>query len=135
MKCQTLPARVENGWKSIKNGLLEAADEICGWTRGGCERHKETWQWNETVDNVVKVKRKAWKQQEKGGYKEEHLKAKRAAKPAVYFAQKDAQVEHFASINNNSDKNPIFKMTKMLKRDNIDVVVNNLFQKTKQNSL
>ena len=62
MKCQTLPARVENGWKSIKNGLLEAADEICGWTRGGCERHKETWQWNETVDNVVKVKRKAWKQ-------------------------------------------------------------------------
>ena len=43
MKCQTLPARVENGCKSIKNGLLEAADEIYGWTRGGCERHKETW--------------------------------------------------------------------------------------------
>ena len=34
MKCQTLPAQVENGWKSINNGLLEAADEICDRLEG-----------------------------------------------------------------------------------------------------
>ena len=30
--------------------------------------------------------------------------------------------QKFASINNNSDKNRIFKMAKRLKRDNVDVV-------------
>ena len=100
MKCQTIPAGVENGWKSIKNGFLEAADEICGWTQGDCQWHKETWRWIETVDNAVKVKWKAWKQWKSGGSKEEYLKAKRAAK-----AKKVTQTNQFASINNNSDKN------------------------------
>ena len=54
-ECQTIPARVENGWKSNKNGVLEAADEIWGWTWDGFQWHKETWSWNETVDNAVKV--------------------------------------------------------------------------------
>ena len=67
------------------------------------------------MNNTVKVKRKAWKQWNSGGSKEEYLKAKRAAKTAVYFAKKDAQTEQFASINNNSDKNRIFKMAKRLK--------------------
>ena len=62
MKCQQIPAEVENAWEYIKNGLLEAADDICGWTRGGCPRHKETWWWNIEVDHAVKKKQKAWKQ-------------------------------------------------------------------------
>ena len=40
----------------------------------------------------------------------EYLKAKKAAKTDLYFAKRDAQTEQFASINNNSDKNCIFKM-------------------------
>ena len=42
MKCQQIPAEVESAWEYTKNRLREAADEICGWTRGGCPRHKET---------------------------------------------------------------------------------------------
>ena len=42
MKCQTIPSRMEKGWKPIKHGFLEAADEICGWTQSGCQQHKET---------------------------------------------------------------------------------------------
>ena len=68
------------------------------------------------MDNVIKEK---WKN---GGSKEEYLKTKKAAKTAVYYAKKDAQTEKFSSINNNSDKNRIFKMAKRLKRDNVDVV-------------
>ena len=33
------------------------------------------------------------------------MKAKKAAKTAVYFVKKDAQTEQFAGINNNCDKN------------------------------
>ena len=115
MICQTFLARMENSWKSIKNGLLEVADEICRCTQGGCQYHKETWWWNATVDNAVKVKQKARKQWESGGSKEEYLKDKRDAKAALYFVKKDAQAKQFASINNSSDKNQIFKMTKRLK--------------------
>ena len=65
MKCQH--AEIEGSWNSINNGLLEAEHvddilETCGWTRGGCPRHKETWQRNNNVDNAIKEKRKAWKQ-------------------------------------------------------------------------
>ena len=98
MKCQQIPADVESAWESIRNGLLEAADEICGWTRGGCPCHKETWWWNNDVDNAVKEKRKGWKQWKNGGTKQEYLKAKKTAKTAVYFTKRDAQTEQFASI-------------------------------------
>ena len=36
--------------------------------------------------------------------------------------KRDAQTEQFASINDNSDKNRLYKMTKRLKQDNIDLV-------------
>ena len=58
-KCQHVPTKVEGSWSTIKNGLLKTADETCGWTQGGCPRHKETWWWNNEVDNVIKEKHKA----------------------------------------------------------------------------
>ena len=121
MKCQQIPAEVESAWESIENGLLEAADEIYGWTRGGCPRNKETWWWNNDVDNGLKEKRKAWKQWKNGGTKKRYLKAKKVAKAAVYFTKRDAQTEQFASINNKSEKNLIFKTAKRLRQDNVDV--------------
>ena len=104
-KCETVPDGVDGAWIYLKTALLEAAGETCGWTKGGCQRHKETWWWNDEVNNVIKEKRKAWKQWKSGGCKEDYLMAKRAAKTAVYIAKRDAQTEQFASINNNSDKN------------------------------
>ena len=113
---------MESIWDYIKHGHLKAADEICGWTRGECPQQKETWWWSNVVDNIVKEKRKAWKQWKNGGTKEEYLKAKKAAKTAVYFVKRDAQTEQFASINNSSDKNHTFKMAKRLKQDNVNVI-------------
>ena len=59
IKCQQIRAEVETAKEYIKNGLFKAADEICGWTRGGRSRHQETWWWNNEVDIAVKEKRKA----------------------------------------------------------------------------
>ena len=123
MKCQQIPAEVESAWKYIKNGFPEAAEEIYvdGHKRGGFPLHKETWSRSNDVDNAVKRNRKAWKQRKNGGTKEEYLKAKKADKTAVCFAKRDAQTKEFASINNNSDKNCLFKMAKRLKQNNVDV--------------
>ena len=40
----------------------------------------------------------------------------------VYTAKRDAQSEQLSSINDNSDKNRIFKLAKNLKRVNADIV-------------
>ena len=74
------------------------------------------------MNNAVKVKQKVWKQWKSGGSKEAYMKAKRPAKAAAYFVNKGALTEWFVSINNNSDKNQIFKIAKSLKRDDVDVV-------------
>ena len=74
------------------------------------------------MNHVICEKQKAWKLWKNGGSKEDHLTAKRAAKSAVYIAKRDAQTEQFSFINNNSDKNRIFKLAKKLKRDNADIV-------------
>ena len=55
--CQNLPEGVENAWSHIKDGLLKATDETCGWTKGGIQCHKETWWWSEDVNQVI-IKRK-----------------------------------------------------------------------------
>ena len=81
----------QSAWESIKNWLLEAADETCGWTQGGCPWHKETWWWNNDVENAVKEKQKTWEQWKNEGTMEDYLKAKKAAKTAVYFAEMNRQ--------------------------------------------
>ena len=121
-KCEDMPGSVDGGWTHLKTALTEAAAETCGWTKGGCQRHKETWWWNDEVDNIIKEKRKAWKQWKNGGCKEDYIRVKRAAKTAVYIAKRDAQTQQFGSINNNSDKNRIFKLAKKLKQNNADIV-------------
>ena len=102
----------------MKETLCDAAKEACWSTKGGCVRHNETWWWNDEVNHVICEKRKAWKLWKSGGSKEVYLQAK----SAVYIAKRDAQTEKFGSINNNRDKNRIFKLAKKLKRDNADIV-------------
>ena len=111
MKCQQIPAKVESVCEYNLNGFLEAADEMCEWTQGGCPRHKETWWWD-NVDNAVKEKRKAWKQWKNGGTKKNIWKPKMLLKH-LYVAKWDAQTKQFASTNN---------MAKRLKWDNVDIV-------------
>ena len=121
-KCQSVPVGVNEAWNHLKSALVEAAESTCGWTKGGPVRHNETWWWNEDVSNVINEKRKAWKCWKSGGPKADYIAAKRAAKLAVYTAKRDAQSEQFSSINDNSDKNRIFKLAKNLKRVNADIV-------------
>ena len=45
---------VSNCWDEIKSCLLNACDKTCGWMKGE-PRHKETWWWNETVNNAINV--------------------------------------------------------------------------------
>ena len=49
-----------DGWNKMESNqvmyILALADEICGWSKGGRQRHNETWHWNDNVDEIIKQK-------------------------------------------------------------------------------
>ena len=51
----------DSAWSEIKTCLLNACDTVCGWTRGGKPKRKETWWWNDEVDSIIKEKRRLWR--------------------------------------------------------------------------
>ena len=59
---------VESTWATLRDSLLEATDETCGWTKGPA-RHNQTWWWNDEVDQCIKDKRRLWKEWKSGGSK------------------------------------------------------------------
>ena len=50
----------EETWIKYKRCVLEAADEVCGWTKGRVRR-STTWWWNEEMRRVVRDKRNKFK--------------------------------------------------------------------------
>ena len=118
-------ATVEDLWLSLKEDLLASSDQTCGWTKGAA-RHRVTWWWNEGVEVAVKDKRKLWKAWKQGGDKEEYLKAKRAAKKAVYEAKKIAEQERFGNILGREDQRAdLFRIAKQMTSSNRDIVGDN----------
>ena len=54
-------ADVESILTEIKFYLINAGDSACGWMKGNGKQERETWWWDETVESLVKHKRKLWK--------------------------------------------------------------------------
>ena len=105
----------------MRDSLLEATDETCGWTKGPA-RHSQTWWWNDEVDQCIKEKRRLWKERNSGGSKNLYLEAKRCARTAVYAAK--AESNRFADVLRREDqRNEVFKIVKQMKKTiNQDVV-------------
>ena len=115
------PSCLEDAWNKLKDCLLSGVDKVCGKTKGGRVRHNETWWWNDVVNDVVKEKRRKWKQWKVGGNKDEYQLAKKGASHAVYKAKQHAQSEYFRDINTSNGRNKIFKMAHTIKDTNKDV--------------
>ena len=77
--------QVDDIWFRLKQGLLSATDNICGWTKKGIWR-KQTWWWNEKVSKDISEKRRLWMLWKAGGSKDKYLDAKQKARHAVYTA-------------------------------------------------
>ena len=60
------PQNADSAWAEIKTCLLNACNTVCGLTRGGKPKSKETWWWNDEVDSIIKEKKRLWKEWQKG---------------------------------------------------------------------
>ena len=110
---------VEELWSALKGNLLKTTKEVCG-TSTKHQWRKQTWWWNNVVDNAIKEKRKCYKAWKAGGSREAYNAAKRVSNRAVFHAKNEAQK---AALDDIDFKSPdIFRLAKQLKKDKLDVV-------------
>ena len=50
---------IDSLWNKFKHSLLDSAEAVCCRTKGP-SRHRETWWWNEEVENVIATKRQCF---------------------------------------------------------------------------
>ncbi len=103
---------IERNWEFLRDNLLQATDQICGWCKGPARR-KVTWWWNSSVDSAIKAKRQAWKEWKKGGSKELYQVARREARRQVYLARGEAESKRFANVLRREDqRRGVFRIAK-----------------------
>ena len=110
---------VDSTWNHLKERLLSTTKEVCGTTKNFSLK-RETWWWNDTVDQRIKEKRKLWKAWKAGGDKEPYLQAKRLAKQAVYKAKKENEQQQ--SNNMKPGNYDIYRFVRQMRKSNQDVV-------------
>ena len=119
---------VESAWSNLKTPLLEAAKEVCGFSRNHQWR-KETWWWNDRVEAAVTTKRtlfKAYNSLRKRGATPEALAArtaysdaKRTAKQAIRQAKSEAEAVRFKDIDPYGSG--IYRLARQMDSTNQDI--------------
>ena len=127
-KWQECADNVNVTWTQYKNCVLEAADEVCGWTKAKARR-KVTWWWSDSIRQVVDNKKKKFKamkaectEENKTAYKTASKEAKRAVAKAMEEEAKKVTEELEDKGQNGEGKAKIFRMAKQHAREKKDIV-------------
>ena len=98
---------VKDKWKHLKINLVKATEVSCGLS-------KNAWADMVVVSsvNAVKEKRILWKIWKNGGSKEDHVLAKKVAKPRMFTAKKKAEKENMKNIETDTHTYRIAKQVK-----------------------
>ena len=110
---------MEDVWKQLKGGLLSAASSVCGHTKRNQWR-KQTWWWNQEVNDAIQEKRKCYKAWKKGGSRLAYTQARKVARTVIFSAKQAAAKDKFAHIDPNGSS--IYKIAKQMKREQQDVI-------------
>jgi len=122
-------ANAEDTWKQIQNTVMTAAEKVCGKTTGGKAIEKETWWWNEDLQDSIKEKKKAfrtWQRNRDDRAKEEYRAAKRKAKAEVARAKEEAYSDWYEILGTKEGEQQIYRVIKQraqLRRDITDTLV------------
>ena len=104
--------------------IIGAAEEICGATKGAKHLERETWWWNEEVQESPGRKKDAFKKwQMQGGneVKDAYKNMKREAKPAVAKAKNKAYKEWYDKMGREEGERIIYKVAKQRARSRRDI--------------
>lgn len=115
---------VDGVWSGIRDSLREAAEEVCGRTKG-MRKHRDTGFWSEEIGELVKVKRQKFITQHRTGEevdKEAYRVAKRVVKKAIGKAKDVERGAFLDKVELEFRRGNGYKWTKQLLSSNKDVV-------------
>ena len=108
------PQNSDSTWTEIKACLLNACYAVCGRTRSGKPKRKETWWWNDEVDSTIKEKRRLWKEWPKGGDKKSIFQQKGRQSPLYTLQEKEHKKTNLVILK--AIINVIKSLTKLVER-------------------
>ena len=111
-------------WDNVANAIRETAGKVLGMTTGKKLEGKETWWWNDQVQEAVKRKKEAWK--DRHIHKDEESKCKykeanKKAKVAVAQAKRGASENIYRKLETNEGINMVYRIAKQRDRATKDV--------------
>ena len=110
---------VDEHWTSLKDKLLQATKQVCGVSSNHPWR-KQTWWWNNQVEEAVREKRRCFKLWKAGGSRAAYNTAKRTSNHAVHQARNEAKKVALQKIDPRSGD--VYRLAKQMRRDNQDVM-------------
>ena len=112
-------------WTSLKDTLLQATKQVCGVSSNHPWR-KQTWWWNNQVEETVREKRRCFKLWKAGGSRAAYNTAKRTSYREVHQAKRVA--EKVSLQKKDIKSGDIYRLAKQMRRDNQDVMGENLLR-------
>ena len=113
-----------HNWDEVRNKMMGVAKEVCGETRGGRQKERETWWWNNEVQDAIKEKKRAFKiwqrdntEENKRSYREKANLTKRK----VAAAKEQAWREWSEGLHREETVKSMFKIAKQMKKEGQDI--------------
>ena len=110
---------VDERWTSLKDKLLQATKQVCSVSSNHPWR-KQTWWWNNQMEEAVREKRRCFKLWKAGGSWAAYSTAKRTSNRAVHQARSEAEKVALQKIDPRSGD--VYRLAKQMRRDSQDVM-------------
>ena len=110
---------VDERWTSLKDKLLQATKQVCGVSSNHPWR-KQTWWWNNQMEEAVREKRRCFKLWNAGVRRAAYNTAKRTSNRAVHQARSEDEKVALQKIDPRSGD--VYRLAKQMRRDNQDVM-------------
>ncbi|XP_076905012.1 uncharacterized protein LOC143560627 [Bidens hawaiensis] len=115
-------------WETMATKINQVAKDTLGVMAGNAGRHKETWWWNEVVQEKIRDKQGSFRElmrctneEERLRLKESYKKAKREAKKAVPEAKNTAYKRVYEHLETQEGEHDMFKIAKARERRRKDL--------------
>ncbi|XP_063382160.1 uncharacterized protein LOC134668649 [Cydia fagiglandana] len=120
-------------WDNFQQVCLKKARATLGVSRGGLRLNKETSWWNESVKDLIKAKREAFKLWQKSDLEEdrrEYKNHKKIAKSAVAHSIAKSREDFYDKLEKAETENTIYKIARQRYRSTLDIKTNKYVKDT-----
>ena len=103
----------EGNWSVLEEAICHAAERVCGRTSGHRGRERQTWSWNDDVQDTIRRKRHAFKKWQRSGFQQNktvHKSLSRQTKREVAAAKAMAWTEWSDDLHTNKGQQKMFKV-------------------------